>query len=118
MPKDEFARGEAVPAMTATLSTFSFAAGEAMCTRLSSRLVGDAASGKRLRTDDVPAALDLLVERLMGLPPGHPRHDATRTALQAHFDEVRAAPDGTNFIALRSAAMVACLSPDVMGVGL
>jgi hypothetical protein len=118
VPKDEFARGDAVPAMTATPSTFSFAAGEAMCTRLSSRLVGDAASGKRLRTDDVPAALDLLVERLMGLPPGHPRHDATRAALQAHFDEVRAAPDGTNFIALRSAAMVACLSPDVMGVGL
>jgi hypothetical protein len=27
-------------------------------------------------------------------------------------------PDGTNYTALRSAAMVACLSPDVMGVGL
>jgi hypothetical protein len=118
VPKDEFARGDTVPAMTDTPSTFSFAAAEAMCTRLSARLVGDAASGRRLRTDDVPGALDLLVVQLMGLPPGHPRHATTRAALQAHFDEVRAAPDGSNFTALRSTALVACLSPDVMGVGL
>jgi hypothetical protein len=54
----------------------------------------------------------------MGLHANHPRHDVALDALQAHYDEARAAPGATPLLALRSAAMIACLSPDVMGVGL
>jgi hypothetical protein len=118
IPKDEFSRGEAAPALTATPNTFFFAAGEQLCLRIANRLVGGADAGRVLRTDDVPGSLAILVEKLMGLPPGHPRHDAALAALRAHFDEAKAAPEGNASVALRSAAVVACMSPDVMGVGL
>ncbi len=118
IPKDEFSRGEAAPVLTSAPNTFSFAAGEQLCLRIANKLVGNGESGRILRTDDVPGALATLVERLMGLHAGHPRHDGAMAALRTHFDEAAAAPGGNAGVALRSTAMVACLSPDVMGVGL
>ena len=118
IPRDEFSRGEVVPAMAADPSTFSFAAGEALCQRISSRLVGGEAADRPLRTDDVAGGLRRLVEGLMGLSPAHPRHDVALATLQRHYDEARAAAEGSSQLALRSAAMTACLSPDVMGMGL
>jgi hypothetical protein len=38
--------------------------------------------------------------------------------LQAHYAAARALPEANNGSALREVATVACLSPDVMGVGL
>jgi hypothetical protein len=115
IPKDEFSRGEAAPVLTAAPNTFSFAAGEQLCLRIANKLVG---ADRLLRPADAPGALTILVERLMGLHPAHPRHDGALAALRAHYDEAAAAPGGNPGVALRSTAMVACLSPDVMGVGL
>jgi hypothetical protein len=115
IPKDEFSRGDAVPALTATPSTFGFAAAEALCQRLATRLVG---AGRALEPAEPEAAVRMVVERLMGLHPGHPRHAAALAALQAHFAAARALPGANAVSALREVATVACLSPDVMGVGL
>lgn len=115
IPKDEFSRGDTVPALAASPSTFGFSAAEALCMRVANKLVGP---DRALPVNDPPASVRKVVEQLMGLHGGHPRHDAALAALQAHYDEVRALPEATNGSALRSVATVACLSPDVMGVGL
>ncbi|MCB9548295.1 MAG: hypothetical protein H6706_20965 [Myxococcales bacterium] len=118
IPKDEFSRGDTVPAMASLPSTFGFAAAEALCQRLAGKLVGGANTGRPLNTAEPEAAVRQVVERLMGLHTGHPRHDAALAALQAHYEAARALPEATNGSALREVAAVACLSPDVMGVGL
>jgi hypothetical protein len=116
VPKDEFSRGDTVPALTASPSTFGFAAAEALCQRLATRLVGGA--GRALNPAEPEAAVRMVVERLMGLHAGHPRHAGALAALQAHYAAARALPEANNGSALREVATVACLSPDVMGVGL
>ena len=115
IPKDEFSRGDAVPALTATPSTFGFAAAEALCERLAIKLVGN---DRALNPGQPDVAIRVVVERLMGLHPDHPRHDAALAALQAHHAAAQALPGANNSSALREVATVACLSPDVMGVGL
>lgn len=116
IPRDEFSRGDPLPALTNTPSTFHFAAAESLCQRIAQRLVGGPEAGRLIRTDQPEAGLRSLVERLMGLAEGHPRHAPTLALLSEHYTEAAAAQDRA--VALRSAAVAACLSPDVMGVGL
>jgi len=50
------------------------------------------------------------------LDPGNPRHDGVRQSLGEHY---AAAKTSTNSVtALRSAFVVACVSPEVQAVGL
>ena len=116
VPEDEFARGSAEPVQTAVTGLFHIAAGEQLCLKLASKLVGDAAAS-RFKVSEPASVIDELTSSLMGLPPGHSRHDATRTELQAHYDAVLAAGN-TKTDALRSTFVVACQSPDVMAIGL
>jgi hypothetical protein len=62
------------------------------------------------------AALDTFVEKLMGLDAGHPRHDAVRASLGEHFQTAKTSSNALT--ALRSAFIVACVSPEVQAVGL
>ncbi len=115
VPEDAFNRGSAEPVQASVTGLFHYAAAEKLCLRLATRLVSTATTA-RFQTKDAELALDALVTDLMGLGVGHPRHDEVRARLAAHFEAAK--PMGGATIALRSAFTVACVSPEVMAVGL
>lgn len=115
VPEDEFSRGAAEPVQTAVTGLFHYAAIEKLCARLATKLVGTTSDALFAPQTPEPA-LDAFVERLMGLDAGHPRHDAARQALEAHFEQAKVATNTTT--ALRSAFIVACTSPEVQALGL
>jgi hypothetical protein len=100
---------------TAVTGLFHYAAAEKLCARLATKLVGTGANMPFLPAAS-EVALDAFVEKLMGLDPGHPRHDAVRATLGEHF--VNAKSSTNALTALRSAFIVACVSPEVQAVGL
>jgi hypothetical protein len=115
VPEDDFSRGAAEPVQTAVTGLFHYAAAEKLCSRLATKLVGNGA-GMTFPTTQPEVALDTFVEKLMGLDAGHPRHDAVRASLGEHF---QSAKTSTNVVtALRSAFVVACVSPEVQALGL
>ncbi len=116
IPEDEFNRGSAEPVQSSVTGLFHFAAAEKLCLRLATRLVGNATAGRRFPTNLPEAALDSFVADLMGLGAGNPRAAQVRARLGAHYESAKALTDPGN--ALRSAFTVACMSPEVMAVGL
>jgi len=115
VPEDDFSRGAAEPVQTAVTGLFHYAAVEKLCSKLATKLVGTA-SGMPFQTAEPTAALDAFVEKLMGLDAGNPRHDTVRASMEEHFQSAKASTNvGT---ALRSAFVVACISPEVQAVGL
>jgi hypothetical protein len=115
VPEDDFSRGSAEPVQTSVTGLFHYAAAEKLCARLATRLVGTA-SGAIFSPSQPDAALDAFVEKLMGLDSAHPRHDDVRQSLGDHFTAAKASTNALT--ALRSAFMVACVSPEVQAVGL
>jgi hypothetical protein len=115
VPEDDFSRGAAEPVQTAVTGLFHYAAVEKLCSKLATKLVGTGAT-MPFQVSEPEAALDAFVEKLMGLDVGNPRHDAVRASIEEHF---QSAKTSTNLAtALRSAFVVACISPDVQAVGL
>jgi hypothetical protein len=115
VPEDEFSRGAAEPVQTAVTGLFHYAAVEKLCSRLATKLVGGAAN-MPLQASQPEVVLDTLVEELMGLAPGNARRDGVRAKLAQHYAEAK---ESTNQqTALRSAFVVACVSPEVQAVGL
>jgi hypothetical protein len=115
VPEDDFSRGAAEPVQTAVTGLFHYAAVEKLCSRLATKLVGTVA-GMPFQTTMPEPALDAFVEKLMGLDAGNPRHDAVRASLEQHFQSAKATTNAGT--ALRSAFVVACISPEVQAVGL
>jgi hypothetical protein len=115
VPEDDFSRGSAEPVQTSVTGLFHYAAAEKLCARLATRLVGTT-SGAIFSPAEPDAALDAFVEKLMGLDSAHPRHDGVRQSLGDHFTTAKASTNAAT--ALRSAFMVACVSPEVQAVGL
>jgi len=115
VPEDDFSRGSAEPVQTAVTGLFHYAAVEKLCSKLATKLVGSAA-GMPFQTTQPEPALDEFVEKLMGLGAGHPRHDEVRASLGEHF--LNAKTSTNTLTALRSAFIVACVSPEVQAVGL
>ncbi|MEM6925609.1 MAG: hypothetical protein AAF602_01675 [Myxococcota bacterium] len=62
-------------------------------------------------------ALPRMVEELAGLAPGHERHPALLDSLQSHYDEV-VLQTADPRLAMQSAYVVACSSPDAAALGL
>ncbi len=115
VPDDAFARGVADPVQPTLPSAFHYAAARTACEAIAP--VAVRVDSPLFVPGNVDASLTLIVERLMGLTAGHPRHDTALAELRAHFDE--AVADGLNQRdGARAAFVMACLSPDVMGVGL
>lgn len=112
VPEDEFSRGSAEPVQTAVTGLFHYAAAEKLCTRLASKLVGKPPFPAKAPEE----ALDALVAKLMGLDAGNPRHDAVRASLGEHYRAAKARASTT--VALQSAFIVACVSPEVQALGL
>ncbi len=114
IPRDEFSRGTPVPVQPAVSSLFHFAAAEATCTALGKKLVGAGLSFDPAKPD---VAIAALVSQLMGLSASHPRASGVHQQLSAHYDAAKAAGASAS-IALRDTFTLACLSPDVMTLGL
>jgi hypothetical protein len=115
VPEDDFSRGSAEPVQTAVTGLFHYAAAEKLCARLATRLVGTG-TGMIFPPTQPDAALDAFVEKLMGLDEANPRHDSVRQSLGEHFTTAKASTNALT--ALRSAFVVACVSPEVQAVGL
>jgi hypothetical protein len=100
---------------TGVTGLFHYAAAEKLCARLAVKLVGtvDAAPFKPAMPE---AALDTFVEKLMGLDTQNPRHDRVRQSLGQHFQDAKAKTNAVT--GLRSAFVVACVSPEVQALGL
>jgi hypothetical protein len=101
------------PAVT---SLFHFSAAEKLCDKVASKVVGTAATAL-FNPSEPDAALDRLTQNLMGLSPSHSRYATARAALADHLVQAKAGGASAT-IALRSAFTLACLSPDVMALGL
>jgi hypothetical protein len=115
VPEDDFSRGAAEPVQTAVTGLFHYAAVEKLCQRLATKLVGND-DALRFPASAPEAALDTFVNDLMGLAPGHPRHDGVRASLGEHY--LTGQQMSNTLTALRSAFIVACVSPEVQAVGL
>lgn len=114
VPNDDFARGKVDLVQTAVTSAFHFAGTEQLCGRVALLTVGNLPG---LDPNAPDTAVRELVEGLMSLPPNHSRHDRAVDVLSAHLADAVDAGN-TAAAALRSAFVVACQSPDVMGMGL
>ena len=115
VPEDEFSRGSAEPVQTSVTGLFHYAAAEKLCLRLSTKLVGSTPA-MRFPASEPELVLDQIVEQLMGLGAGNPRRAHVRESLGAHYAAAKATTNPV--IALRSAFTVACISPEVMALGL
>ena len=114
IPQDEFSRGAVAPVQPAVTGLFHFAAAEKSCGTIASKLV--TTTGRLLLRPD-SAAITEFVQELMGLSASHPRFLVSYRQLLKHYDDARLL-GATTTEALRDTFTVACMSPDVMGVGL
>ena len=116
IPDDDFARGSAVPVQPALTSLFHFSAAEKLCDAVASKLVST--SSTALFNPNLPdIALARLTQGLMGLPPSHPRYASSYAGLLNHLAQASTS-GAAGTIAMRSTFTLACLSPDVMALGL
>ncbi|MEE2904075.1 MAG: hypothetical protein VYC39_17240 [Myxococcota bacterium] len=115
IPRDDFARGAVDPSQPTQSSAFFFAAAEAVCEAVARSVVTQNAAVFPFSQPE--ASTERLVSQLMALPSGHPRYAATLAALSAHYQALIDAGRNERD-SLRSTFTLACLSPDVMGVGL
>ena len=111
VPEDAFSRAEIAPVVIAETGLFTRANREAACTVAAQEGFDEVFLG--VLAEDV---ITTLVEGVMGLPPGDPRHEGAREIIGDHVDEVMAAGEDEE-VALQSAFVLACMSPTSAGVG-
>ncbi|HKP59505.1 MAG TPA: hypothetical protein VJV78_22435 [Polyangiales bacterium] len=114
---DAFSRGSESPITSSDPTMFYRAATEMLCENLANQLV-DAMAGSVYSSANLATALPDMVEKLMGIPPGSPKHAAALQILQGHYDEVLAQNRRQTTPALRSAFVLACEAPTALSVGL
>ena len=112
--RDDFARGSVDATQPALSSAFHFAAVEAICNAVSSYAVTRNSENFSHRD---PEIISKIVTQFMGLPSDHERYEHTLNLLTAHYQALRDAGQNTTYSA-RSVFSLACMSPDVMGIGL
>ena len=115
VPGGGYARGDQAPLLPHDPSMFFSSATENLCGLLASNLVDK--PGGRFLSGQKDAAIQLLVNLVMGLPPGDPRGPDMTAILSDHFNDAIAA-GVTPSDALRSTFTLACESPLAVSVGL
>lgn len=111
IPADTVSRGEAAPITISETGLFTRATREVVCGQIGERAFGPAFDG--MPRED---AITKMVGEVMGLPTADPRHEGAVEILQDHVtDGIDAGASPRD--ALRSALVVACMSPGVAGVG-
>lgn len=113
IPDDEFTRGAADPSQPASPSAFHFAAAEELCQAVAEVILRP----NSMVFTSPEEGLTWVTSQLMGLTPTHPRYQLTYTLLDEHLQSAIAS-GASPVEAGRSLVTIACLSPDVMGLGL
>jgi hypothetical protein len=115
VPDDSYSRGRVDAVLATESSAFHFAALDQLCVDVAREAVQR--PGGTFEGDAPAVAVPRIVHELMGLYPGHPREAAALTALNQHVATLEA--EGVRSeLAVASAFVVACISPDIAGVGL
>jgi hypothetical protein len=119
---DAFSRGSELPVTPPDPNLFYRAASELVCEAIAAKVV-DAATGSVYASAPaagVPAAIEDMVTRVMGLASSDPNHTAAVTILQNHYTAATttAAPKATPTSALRSTFSAACQSPTTLSSGI
>jgi len=115
IPVDSYARGAVDFTQPALSSPFYFAAVEAICEAAATVTV--TRNSEEFSFTAPEATLAKLVTHLMSVQATDARHAPLLTALTQHY-EALISEGVVQRDALRSAFTLACLSPDVMGIGL
>ena len=115
IPIDSYSRGAVDFTQPALASPFFYAAAEAVCEAAATVVVTGAS--QEFSFNDPEGTLEKLVTQLMSIQLDDLRFTGIHQALNGHFEALRA--DGLSARdAMRSVFTIACLSPDVMGIGL
>jgi hypothetical protein len=113
LPSDQYSRGAEAPVLAADPSLFFRTGLENICAVLAGQLI-DASMTPRWTSTNPAAAIADFVHTLMGIEKAR---DATPLSiLTSHFQSARAA-GLTASDSLKSAFVLACLSPSVVGIG-
>lgn len=116
IPEDGFSRGSEFPITASVPTLFYSAASEMLCENIAAQVV-DATTGTVWSSTDPAAAIDDMVTRVIGYPPGDTLHAQAVQILQDNYDaHVAARATATN--ALRSTFALACESPTTLSFGL
>ena len=124
LPNDTVARGEAHTQGAALTSPLHQKTSIRFCEAIAKVAVGAGLSAV-YKPDQPDAAITRMVNELMSLPDSSPRAATWKSELRKHFDAACAMNGGganCNGVqaleALQSVFVLACTSPEVMGVGL
>lgn len=115
IPEDGFARGSADFVQPSLPSAFHFSAAESLCETVATLVVN--AESELFSSNRAQQSLSNLVSRLMGISEMNSRYLPTVSALGSLYDRSLNAGQ-SSLDSMRSTFSLACLSPDVMGVGL
>ena len=115
IPEDGFARGSADFVQPTLPSAFYFSAAESLCEAVATTIVNGNSDLFPVTNPDL--TISNTVSRLMSIPESDPRYASTHASLIALYDRLLSSGRSRQ-VSLRSTFSLACLSPDVMGVGL
>lgn len=127
LPSDGYGRGAPVPVLPTSPTLFFRAGLENVCEDVAVELIDSGAppaGAKTYSSADVTGAIADFVGNLMGIVPDDPRSPVMIQKLTAHYQAALAAGAGDAGSkiqptdALRSTFVVACLSPNVAGIGM
>lgn len=112
VPQDNYARGQTQDQMVTVPDPFYVANVENICALAAKQVVNQ---NTKLSSSDPNAAIDTLMQQLMGLDPN--QASPVADALHGHFDGATATGADAD-VALRSTFVVACTSAMVTGIGM
>ena len=115
IPKDSFARGVVDFTQPSLPSAFHFAAAESLCEAVARTVVTN--SNDRFPANNSQTLIPNVVSQLMGVDASDSRYANIVMTLTTHYDTARSQGLSARD-ANRSVFSIACLSPDIMGVGL
>lgn len=114
LPDDNYARGETDLVQATQTGPFHQAAAAKLCNAVAPLAVTTTSPLYPSRATDIANAI---VEKFMGLPVGHSRHDAAVGALNEHIAAAKVAGASVDN-ASRSAFIAACMSSDFLALGM
>lgn len=116
IPKDAISRGAADPSMPSRPNPVYLATAESVCEAVARTVV---VNGRTAQFSGATPnrTIERIVNQLMALESDPNRSDEVQAVLRTHFDEARAA-NVSQLESLRSVFSIACVSPDVTGMGL
>jgi hypothetical protein len=115
IPQDSFARGVVDFTQPSLPSAFYYAAVENLCEAVARTIVTN--NNESFPAGDLDVFMPNIASKLMGISSNNERYMPVMSTLSSHYEAAQAS--GLNARdAARSVFSLACLSPDVMGIGL